>query len=272
MPKQYFRSGGKIGSHVTTARDVEHQYPGRITGARQSPIVRLRDVENRFYEHGANTVIVKKPGRIVPDAIDTETGGPAISSPAIPETAGRFQEQIEQFEDSHSIETVSVDRTQIPDLDVYPFDRQTIPTLATNNVAAGITNFVLCSVQIRQGIRGSLKKFGWYTTAPAAPFLLFGLYISGELYLPGGRYVGDQARTTETYDPSAGSIDYPNLAECNIHITPGATIEILVTNTDPLNGYQAWARLYGLHWADEFQTLRGMSGMSGKRSRQRRRM
>jgi hypothetical protein len=139
----------------------------------------------------------------------------------------------------------------------YTFHRQAIPVGVLANVAASIQNFDLLTVVIPNDVTGMIRRFGWYCNAgAAAAALTFGLFVNAERVLPGGRWIQDQMRTTLTYNPSNGSIDYAELCECNIYVPPNGTVAIRVSNADAV-AYQAWGAVWGDHWANVQTILRG---------------
>jgi len=143
--------------------------------------------------------------------------------------------------------SMAVARAQIPDLFAWPMDEQGLNIA----VAAAAVDQVIVRIPINLGIRGIVDAFGWYTTAPGAPNLQFGLYIGEEMVLPGGRYIGGQPRTTNAWNPSGGSINAADLCETHIPVYPSQVVTIKATNTDALNAYAAWGRIRGWHWEDE---------------------
>lgn len=156
---------------------------------------------------------------------------------------------VPQGEKSGQSEQMLIDRTQIADSSVYTFDREAMPTGIVANVAAGANMFALVTVVIPGDVRGVVRRFGWYTAGAATAQLSFGLFVNNERVLPGGRWVQDQMQTVLVYNPSAGSIDFDRMTECNIEIPQNGTVTVRVSNADGVNGYQAWARVWGDHWS-----------------------
>jgi len=143
--------------------------------------------------------------------------------------------------------SVALPRVQAPDLQTEPFD---IPTAGAIPCAANAVTTVL-QWSVPTGIRAVVKAYAWRTTAAGAPFLQFGLYIGGRLIAPGGRWVSDQPRTTQQFDPSASSTTNPDVFnDTSVPVDPNNTISIRVTNTDPVNAYNAWGRIKGYHWQE----------------------
>lgn len=138
-------------------------------------------------------------------------------------------------------------KAQSPDLATFSFDEMVID----QNVAAGANQFTMLTVTIPQGIRAVIKRYGWYTNAAGTPNLQFGLYIGNELMAPGGKNISGSPATTQTFDPSGGSVDADELAPSSFPVEPAKTITVKVTNTDLVNAYPASARVWGWSWQEE---------------------
>lgn len=148
--------------------------------------------------------------------------------------------------------SVSMAKVNSPDMDSYSFDLQgTGIANAGVQIPAGAVNFPVVTVTISQGIRAICKKFGWYTNGANSNILTFGLYIGEELVMPGGRFVADQARTLDQYNPSGTQInDLSICADAHIPVEPDNDIRILVSNPGGAVA-PAWGRLWGWHWEEE---------------------
>jgi len=213
--------GASIGGGRLRRRRFQPAYPAGYLQQKQQHLVSLKDVDNRLLREGT-----------------------------------RFGEQTRTREHKEVVYdrplSVTMSKIQMGDHETYTFDREALPQAGVNNIAAGAVQFPLVTVPISQGIRGAVKRFGWFAQgAGAAQNLTFGLYVGDSLMLPGGKFIGDNPQTVLNYSPSGGSTNFEQLSECHIPVDPDNQIRILVTNNDAANAYSAGARLFGIHYEDE---------------------
>jgi len=157
-------------------------------------------------------------------------------------TKGSIPPSIETKYLSH--QAVILSRLQSNDTYTVPFDFQE----RGEDISSGVSRYSVLSVTFRKGIEGVLAKYGWYTDADGAPYIQFGLFVNGELYAPGGKYIENSTMdTVENFEPSGSSIAFRDLAEPNIFVPENTTIEIRVSNTDTKT-HQVWCRVFGKHW------------------------
>lgn len=145
--------------------------------------------------------------------------------------------------------SVASAKVQAPDLDCNSFQRQALDV----TVPAGVSDYTVLTLEIKQRVRGVLKRYGWYTTNPGAPNLEFGLYVGGTLVAPGGPKVDSQPRTQNEFQPSGLSIDFDELSVCHHPVEPNTKIEVKVNNLDGANAYSTWAHVWGWLWLEELR-------------------
>ena len=230
---------GQIGTGAKL-RTKEPEYQ-RELGGKYSPIT-PREQEIRAQEEEMNSPLMRSMHDFIPGMGDLPNEHLQVGSHSY-----EGKDDAKKNVENDLPLSVAMARVQSPDMDSYTYDLMTMNT----NVPAGAIELPLLTVTISQGIRAVLKRVGWYTNNPGSAFLNFGLYLGNELLIPGGKYIGDQARPITQYNPSSLSVDFEDLAECHIPVEPDSVLQILVTNTDAVNNYPAWARMWGWHWEEE---------------------